>query len=407
MSKQETKKRRLTGSYRKRGENSWELSVSSGKGMHGKRHRATKTVKCKEKDVEKHLALFVAEVEKGQYIEPSKMTLEDFSKRWIRDYADKKLSPMTRAGYLARLDKRILPALGHLKLEQIKPLHLSDFFSNLEEDGMRLDGKKGGMGVDSIIQCHRVLSSILKMAVSLQMIPENPCLRVKAPSPPKRNLSVWDENQTMAALVALQSRPLVIRTMITMAALTGLRRGEMLGLEWKHIDLVKRTARIVQVSQNVTGTGVITKEPKTAASTRLLALPEMVCSLLKTHKTAQNAKRLQLGSKWMESDRLFTTWNGRPMHPNTVNKWMREFIAEYNQDKEEGDRLPVIRFHDLRHSAATIMITQGIDVGTVAKNLGHSRPSVTTDIYYSALMTAQARAADKMDELFSGAVSAK
>ena len=407
MSKQETKKRRLTGSYRKRGENSWELSVSSGKGMHGKRHRATKTVKCKEKDVEKHLALFVAEVEKGQYIEPSKMTLEDFSKRWIRDYADKKLSPMTRAGYLARLDKRILPALGHLKLEQIKPLHLSDFFSNLEEDGMRLDGKKGGMGVDSIIQCHRVLSSILKMAVSLQMIPENPCLRVKAPSPPKRNLSVWDENQTMAALVALQSRPLVIRTMITMAALTGLRRGEMLGLEWKHIDLVKRTARIVQVSQNVTGTGVITKEPKTAASTRLLALPEMVCSLLKAHKTAQNAKRLQIGSKWMESDRLFTTWNGRPMHPNTVNKWMREFITEYNEDKEEGDRLPVIRFHDLRHSAATIMITQGIDVGTVAKNLGHSRPSVTTDIYYSALMTAQARAADKMDELFSGAVSAK
>lgn len=407
MSKQETKKRRLTGSYRKRGENSWELSVSSGKGTHGMRHRPTKTVKCKEKDVEKHLALFVAEVEKGQYIEPSKMTLEDFSKRWIRDYADKKLSPMTRAGYLARLDKRILPALGHLKLEQIKPLHLADFFSNLEEDGMRLDGKAGGMGVDSIIQCHRVLSSILKLAVSLQMIPENPCLRVKAPPPPKRNLSVWDENQTMAALVALQPKPLVMRTMITMAALTGLRRGEMLGLEWKHIDFAKRTARIVQVSQNVTGTGVITKEPKTAASTRLLALPEMVCSLLKTHKTAQNAKRLKLGSKWLESDRLFTTWNGRPMHPNTVNKWMREFITEYNEGKEEGDRLPVIRFHDLRHSAATIMITQGIDVGTVAKNLGHSRPSVTTDIYYSALMTAQARAADKMDELFSGAVSAK
>lgn len=400
----EKKKKRSIGSYRQRGENIWELSVSAGKGMKGKRNRPTKTVKCKEKDVEKQLALFIAEVEKGQYIEPSKLTLEEFSKRWIRDYADKNLAPMTRAGYLAKLEKRILPALGHFKLEQIKPLHLSDFFSNLKEDGLRLDGKEGGMGTDSIIQCHRVLSSILKLAVSLQMITENPCMRVKAPHPPKRNLSVWDENQTMAALVALQCKPEAMRTIITMAALTGLRRGEILGLEWKHIDFEKRTARIVQVSQNVTGTGVITKEPKTASSTRLLALPEMVCNLLKTHKAVQNEKRLKLGSKWVESDRLFVTWNGRPMHPNTVNKWMREFISEYNEERDEVDCLPVIRFHDLRHSAATIMITQGIDVGTVAKNLGHSRPSITTDIYYNALMTAQERAAIKMNDLFSGAV---
>lgn len=392
----------MAGSYRKRGKDTYELSVSDGNGPGKKRQRHYKTVKAKnDREAGKLLALFVAEVEKGQYIEPSKLTLEEFSKRWIHDYADKKLSPVTRATYLAKLDKRILPALGHLKLEQIKPLHLSDFFRNLEEDGMRLDGKSGGMGSDSIIQCHRVLSSIFKLAVALQMIPENPCIRVKAPQPPKRDLEVWDEKQTLAALTALESKPIAMRTVITMAALTGLRRGELLGLEWKYIDFEKRTAKIVQVSQCLTGAGVITKEPKTAASTRLLALPAIVCSLLKTHKSAQNAKRLKLGSKWVESDRLFTTWNGQPMYPNTVNKWMREFIAEYNEDKDEADKLPAIRFHDLRHSAATIMITQGIDVGTVAKNLGHSRPSITTDIYYSALMTAQERAADKMDELFN------
>lgn len=176
----------------------------------------------------------------------------------------------------------------------------------------------------------------------------------------------------------------------------------MLGLEWKNIDLGNRTARIVQVSQNVSGKGIITKEPKTTSSKRLLALPEIVCSLLKIHKVEQNARRLKLGSKWIDSDRVFTTWNGRPMHPNTINKQFREFIADYNKDLPEENRLPKIRFHDLRHSAATIMITQGVDVGTVSKNLGHSRPSVTTDIYYTALMTAQVRAADKMNELFSG-----
>ena len=397
----------MIGSYRKRGENSYQLMVSAGMGADGKRYRPNKTVKCKDKDVEKLLALFVAEVENGQYIEPSRTTLSEFSKRWIKDYASKKLAPMTLATYLSRLEKIIIPTLGHLKMEQIKPLHISDLFSNLEESGMRKDGKKGGMGADSIIQVHRVLSSIFKLAVQLQVVQDNPCSRAKAPQPPKRKLKLWDEVQTYKALVALEGQPIAFRTMVTMAALTGLRRGEMLGLEWKHVDLDKKTARILQVSQNVTGTGVITKEPKTAASNRLLALPEIVCGLLRTHKAAQNARRLKLGDRWIDSDRLFVTWNGQPMHPNTINKKMREFIAAFNKDKPEEDRLPVIRFHDLRHSAATIMITQGVDIGTVAKNLGHSRPSITTDIYYSALMTAQERAADKMDELFSGATKAK
>jgi len=401
----EKKRKRSVGSYRKRGENLWELSVSAGKGAYGKRNRPTKTVRCKESEVEKKLALFVAEVEKGQYIEPSHLTIAEFSERWVRDYADKEIAPSTRATYMLRLKKIVLPAMGHLRLEQVKPLHIKDLLRNLEEPGTRLDGDKSkGMGADSIIQVHRVLSAIFRMAVELEIIQDNPCARVKAPRPPKRNLKVWDENQTFAALVALESHPVALRTMITMAALTGLRRGELLGLEWKHIDLEKRTAKIIQVSQNVTGTGVITKDPKTAASTRLLALPEMVCNLLRTHKAVQNAKRLKLGSKWEESDRIFTTWNGRPMHPNTANKWMRDFIADYNEGKELEEQLPVIRFHDLRHSAATIMITQGVDVGTVAKNLGHSRPSITTDIYYNALMTAQERAANKMDELFAGAV---
>lgn len=90
------------------------------------------------------------------------------------------------------------------------------------------------------------------------------------------------------------------------------------------------------------------------------------------------------------------------MHPNTINKQFIKFIHNYNQDLPKEEHLPAIRFHDLRHSAATIMITHGIDIGTVSKNLGHSRPSITSDVYYSALMTAQVRAADKMDELFSG-----
>lgn len=405
MAKSQEKNRRLTGSYQKVGRDSYKLLVSAGNRPDGTRYRPTKTIKCKDKDVEKELALFIAEVEKGQYIEPSKITLKEFSERWLRDYADVELAPMTRATYKARLEKRVLPALGHLKLEQIKPLHVSDFLRNLQEDGMRLDGKKGGMGADSIIQCHRVLSSIFKLAVQFQIVQDNPCLRAKPPRPPKRNLAVWDENQTFDALVALEEQSVTLKLMVTMAALTGLRRGEMVGLEWKHIDFDKKTARIVQVSQYVQGVGVITKEPKTRSSIRLLALPETVCDSLRSHKASQNERRLKLGSKWINNDRVFTTWNGCGMHPNTPDKLFRDFQYDLNDErvKNELDPLPVIRFHDLRHSAATLMITNGVDVGTVAKNLGHARPSITTDIYYQALMTAQERAANKMDELFSGA----
>ena len=135
----------MAGSYKKRGKNSYELRVSGGTGPDGKRRRYIKTVKAKnDREAEKLLALFVAEVEKGEYIEPSRLTLEEFSQRWLRDYVDKKLAPITQRTYRDKLEKRILPALGHLTLEQIKPLHLLDFFANLEEDGMRLDGQPGG-----------------------------------------------------------------------------------------------------------------------------------------------------------------------------------------------------------------------------------------------------------------------
>ncbi len=274
---------------------------------------------------------------------------------------------------------------------------------------MRLDGQPGGMGPDSIAQCHRVLSSIFKCAVEWQIVQHNPCRNIKAPPIPKRDLNCWDEEQTYTMLAALEKEPMQFRVMVTMAALTGLRRGELLGLEWKHIDFDKKTARIVQVSQYVNGLGVITKEPKTASSVRLVALPGALVELLKTYKAEQNKRRLKLGEKWEESDRLFTTWNGLPMHPNTINKWFREFQDRLNKELRAANKpeLPVIRFHDLRHSAASIMITQGIDIGTVAKNLGHSRPSITTDIYFTALQTAQERAAAKMDELFASCITSE
>ena len=132
----------MAGSLEKRGENSWRLIVSGGFDADGKRIKHTKTIKAtSRREAEKELAKMIAEFEKGQYVNPSKLTFADFVKRWINDFAERDLAPKTLYRYQETLNSRILPAMGHLKVDQIKPVHLMEFYNNLHEDGIRLDGK--------------------------------------------------------------------------------------------------------------------------------------------------------------------------------------------------------------------------------------------------------------------------
>ncbi len=384
----------MAGHLEKRGKDTYRLIVGGGVDQHGNRIKHTKTIKAtSKKQAEKALAAFVTEVENHQYISPSRLTLSDFSERWLRDYVDVNLAPKTAQIYRDKLNDRILPALGHLKLEQIKPLHILDFYSSLQKDGIRSDGKTGGLGAATIQQYHRVLSSILKHAVDWKIISDNPASSVKPPKIKKQPLSCLDEVQAAHMLEALAKEPLKYQVYITLGILTGLRRGEILGLEWAAIDFNEKTISITQASQIIPGQGVVTTAPKTATSNRVITVPEIVINLLKSFKAAQNQDRLKCGELWENSNRLLVQWNGKPMHPNTIDRWFPRFL--------EKNGLPIIRFHDLRHSAASIMITQGIDVGTVSKYLGHSKPSVTSDIYLKPLQTAQQAAANKMDSLFA------
>ncbi len=384
----------MAGYIEKRGKNSYRLVVSGGLDQYGKRIKHTQTIKASsKKQAEKALAAFITEVENNKYIAPSKLTLAEFSKRWLRDYVNVNLSPKTAQVYRDKLNDRILPALGHLKLEQIKPLHIIDFYSNLQENGIRNDGKPGGLSAATIQQYHRVLSSILKHAVDWKLISENPTSSVKPPKLKKPQLICLDEVQTAQMLEALANEPLKYQVFITLGVLTGLRRGEILGLEWSAVNFNERTINVTQASQIISGQGIVTTAPKTASSNRVITVPEVVINLLKSFKSAQNKERLKCGDLWENSNRILVQWNGKPMHPNTIDQWFPNFL--------ERNGLPKIRFHDLRHSAATIMITQGVDVGTVSKYLGHSKPSVTSDIYFKPIQTAQQAAANKMDSLFS------
>ena len=157
----------MPGSIEKRGENSYRLIVSAGTGPGGRRKKYTKTIRTdSDRKAEKELAKFVAEIESNTYVEPSKITLQSFSERWLKDYAENNLATKTIYEYKRLLDLRILPAMGHLKLSKIKPIHLVEFYSNLQEEGMRMDGKKGtlsnstisSLSQDTRICCRQLLS---------------------------------------------------------------------------------------------------------------------------------------------------------------------------------------------------------------------------------------------------------
>ena len=181
------------------------------------------------------------------------------------------------------------------------------------------------------------------------------------------------------------------KTLTLLILTAGLRIGEALGVEWKHIDFKKNTLLIEQSSQYIDKVGIITKSPKNNSSKRLITLPESMVELLKHYRSVKNAERLQLGDKWTDSNRLFTKWNGNPMYPGSLGKWLKDFCIK--------NELPHVTPHSLRHLSATILINSGISLKNLSARLGHNKTSTTIDIYAHFLMSTDKLAADKMENV--------
>lgn len=381
------------GSVLKRGKDSWRLQVNCGMDAEDKQIRKTKTIHAaSKKEAEKELAKFIAEIEKGQFIEPTKLTFADFTYRWLRDYAEKNLAPKTVFRYKQILKSRVLPAMGYLKIEKITPVHLMEFYANLQEDGIREDGKSGVLSAATILYHHRVISSILNDAVQWQVIASNPASRVKPPKGTKIQAACYDEEQTAALLEALEREDIKYKVMVHLALFTGLRRGELMGLEWQDLNFEKNILDIRQASQYLPGQGTFTKKPKNQSSVRFLCLPSSLMALLKQYKAHQAEERLKAGIQWQGSERIFTTQKGGTMHPDTVSRWFPKFL------KRQG--LPELPFHGLRHTAATMLINQGLPAKSISGRMGHSNIGTTFDIYGHYLKSADRESADRLEEVY-------
>ena len=297
------------------------------------------------------------------------------------------LSPRTVLGYEGLLDSQILPTLGHIKLQDITAATLNRFYVKVEN----APSKKTGRTISGTYAAkyHAALRTMLNCAVKWDYISTNPAYKADPPKPDTQEFKVYDDVQSLALLDALDSEPITWRTMMTLALFSQMRRGELIALNWSDV-----TGDVLHVTRNAVYTpeqGMILKSPKTAAGKRMISLPSPVVQCLKDLRIHQLQERMKLGETWADEDAVFTQWNGARMHIDTPTKWFSKFL-----DRHE---LPRIRLHDLRHTGASLLISQGLDVETVKQRLGHARASTTMNIYGHAYQKADRAASNLLENM--------
>lgn len=302
----------------------------------------------------------------------------------------KMLSPTSWELYEKILSKYYIPMLGNLPINEIRPLHVQriiDFFSSPIG---RTDGKGHLLAPPTIRRYLTVLQSVMTLAYKQEYIETNPAdtRRLEIPKIVTPEVEAFSDEEIKCILSALDEEPLNVRALIATALFTGARRGEIIGLKWDDVDFKEKQIFIRRTIIKLKDMPAIEKLPKTVSSIREIAIPELLCSILSEYKKMQDDKIALLGEKWFCGNYVFTEFDGHVMNPQTPTKQFDHFL------KRHGIRH--LKFHGLRHSSATLLLSHGTDIKTVSKRLGHTSID-TTNIYVHALKKTDKAAADCFD----------
>lgn len=391
----------MAGSIEKRGKNSYRLTVSEGFDLNGRPMIHRKTIHGTKKEAEVELAKFVTEVQNGLVIDGKSLKFYEFVDVWKRDYGSKELAPTTYKRYCRMLETRILPYFGHFYINKIRPTDIMKFYDLLEKD-TQLVRKKGNNGTKTkkplsgktILEHHRLLRAMLHRAVYWQLIVSNPAERVQPPRAKKPKRRSYDDEQTKILLENLEKLTVEdtkYKVAIILTIFTGVRLGELMGLEWQDVDFRNGIISINRSSQYLSDMGVFTKVPKTESSIREIAIPEFIISLLEEYKLWYEEQKSLYGELWTNSDRLFVQADGKPMHPSSISKWFVKYVGTIG--------LPVINFHGLRHTNASLLVVQNVDIAVVSARLGHAQISTTLDFYVHPLLSHNRKAGYALENL--------
>ena len=237
------------------------------------------------------------------------------------------------------------------------------------------------------------ISDVFNYAIRMDMLTDNPCRRVIPPKAKTAERAYYTLEEVEKLFELLRGEPLKYQGFFNLAIYSGFRRSEMLGLEWHDINFETGVIHIQRTSNYTKAKGIYTDDTKTKGSNRYVKIPQDILDLLSAYRKVQANEFFEIGDKYVETDRLFTKWNGLPMNPQTPYGWLKEFC--------EKNDMPFYGIHSSRHFAASALISSGLDVVTVSGALGHCNSGTTLNIYSHMFQTAQARVAQAMDGAFS------
>lgn len=309
------------------------------------------------------------ELEGGLLPEYDTLTVADYLQDWL-DRRRGFVSDRTLDWYRYLAETHVAPTLGRHTLARLRPMDVQDLYRHLAADGRR-DGKAGGLSPSTVRSVHKVLHKALADAVRLEVVRRNVADAVSLPSVERRRIESISVDSMQRILSAVKGTLVDQETHFT--CYTGVRVGELVALRWADVDLDAGAARIRRAMTRVLNRGLVVTPPKSYAGHRLVPLPPSLVAMLRAHRATQAEHRLNIGIVWEDLDLVFPSSIGTPQDPRNVLRRFQGALADAG--------LPRMRWHDLRHGCASLMLSDGVPLSTVSELIGHSGIQTTKDVY--------------------------
>lgn len=382
------------GSITKRKDGRWQGYATVGYDPESSKPKKKYFYSKTRKEVQQLVAEALGKVQSGTYQEASKLKVADWFVIWLEEYQKMALRTTTYESYGMQSRLHILPAIGHHYLSKLETCHLQALYNAKLQDGSRLDGKKSGLSPRTVRYIHTIIHACLEQARREGKIMINPADSVKLPKDSAKEHRFLDTDQVTKLLKAAQDSHYF--TAYFLALNTGLRRGELLALRWKDIDL---SESMVKVCGGLVRTkdGLKFQEPKTKFSNRVIGIGPKVVQVLKTHKKEQNENRLAVGQAYQDQDLVFCNELGQPLDPRAITRHFERLLKKAGLEK--------INFHGLRHTFATLSLQEGTDPRTTQEALGHHKVAFTLDVYSGVTAKMKQEATSKIGNLLASCLN--
>ena len=313
-------------------------------------------------------------------------TVKQFMEYWLEEVHKPTIRISSYIRYRGILDNHILPALGHIRMQRLTVQHVESFYARLAKEGA---------SARSIKVMHAVLHRALSHAVYLNLVSRNVCdiAKKSLPRHSRYEIHTLTKEQAQRLLEEVRGHE-KLEALLTLAITTGMRRGELVALRWSDIHFEERYLQVLRSARRAghAGYGLQITEPKTASGRRKIVLSSFLVDVLKRHHANQEERRRAIGNAWIANDLVFCGQHGEYLNPNRPSLWLKRLL------KDAG--IGPMRFHDLRHSAATLLLAMGVHVKVVQELLGHSTVAITLNVYSHVLPSLQQDAMDKLSGLF-------